>query len=263
MTPPAASKEDTVSDYDKLLADTFVVVADTMVTNFDLVDFLSLLANRCVELFDAGDAGIMLVDEAGHMEVVASSSNQMHLLELFELQHDDGPCPDAFKSGKKVESADLHETAERWPMFGPEALQAGFSAAFAFPMRLRDQTIGALNLLREQTGLLTDEQATAAQALADVATIGILHHRASEEYRLLSEQLQYALTSRVTVEQAKGVVSQQLGIDVDAAFEQLRAHSRRNNQRLADVAASIVDRSLQASALIAGPAHAATIPPTS
>ena len=238
-----------MGDYDKLLAETFVTVADTMVTDFDLVDFLSLLANRCVELFEAGEAGIMLVDEAGHMQVVASSSHQMRLLELFELQHDDGPCPDAFSSGKKVESADLNETAERWPMFGPEALDAGFSAAFAFPMRLRDKTIGALNLLREQKGLLTDEQAVAAQALADVATIGILHHRATEEYRLLSEQLQYALTSRVTVEQAKGVVSHQLGIDVDTAFEHLRSYSRRTNQRLVNVATAIIDRSMHASAL--------------
>lgn len=247
-----------MGEYEKLLAETFVVVADTMVTDFDLLDFLSLLANRCVELFDAGDAGIMLVDEAGHMQVAASSSHQMHLLELFELQHNDGPCPDAFNSGTKVESADLNEPADRWPMFGPEALRAGFHSAFAFPMRLREQTIGALNLLRVDTGLLSENQAAAAQALADVATIGILHHRASEEYRLLSEQLQYALTSRVTVEQAKGVVSHQLGIDVDAAFNRLRDYSRRTNQRLVEVAASIVDRSLHASALTTDAAHNTT-----
>ena len=232
--------------YEGLLAQTFVTFADTLVTDFDVVDFLSMLANRSVELFDAGDAGIMLADPRGRMQVAASSSHQMRLLELFEVQHDEGPCPDAYRTGVAVQCDDLEAHGDRWPMFAPEALRAGFRSVFAFPMRLRDDTIGALNLIRVQPGSLREGELQAAQALADVATIGILHHRAAEESRLLAEQLQYALDSRVVIEQAKGVVGHQLSLGMDEAFGALRRYSRDHNRRLVDVAAAIVDGTLPA-----------------
>ena len=232
--------------YEGLLAQTFVTFADTLVTDFDVVDFLSMLANRSVELFDAGDAGIMLADQRGRMQVAASSSHQMRLLELFEVQHDEGPCPDAYRTGVAVQCDDLEAHGDRWPMFAPEALRAGFRSVFAFPMRLRDDTIGALNLIRVQPGSLREGELQAAQALADVATIGILHHRAAEESRLLAEQLQYALNSRVVIEQAKGVVGHHLGLGMDEAFGALRRYSRDHNRRLVDVAAAIVDGTLPA-----------------
>lgn len=232
-----------------LLTSTFVAAADTMVTDFDVVEFLSMLAARSVELFDAGDAGFMLADASNRLQVVASSSHQMRLLELFEIQHDEGPCPDTYRTGAAVQVADLREAAGRWPIFTPEALLNGFSAVFAFPMRLRAETIGALNLIRATPGDLPATESGAAQALADIATIGILHHRASRESKLLAEQLQYALDSRVVVEQAKGVISQQLDLDMDRAFDVMRRYSRDHNRRLVDIAADIVDRTLLASAL--------------
>ncbi len=246
-------KDAAVPTYETLLAHTFVTFADTMVTDFDVVDFLSTLATRCVELFDAGDAGIMLADASGRMQVAASSSHQMRLLELFELQHDEGPCPDAYRTGRAVQHVDLRDAAEIWPKFAPEAVRAGFLSVSAFPMRLRADTIGALNLIRATTGVLDEGELAAAQALADIATIGILHHRAAEESRLLTEQLHYALNSRIVIEQAKGVVSQRLELDMDTSFTTLRNYSRSHNRRLVDVAHEIVDRELPAAALMSPP----------
>jgi len=234
-----------------LLTETFVTLADTMVSDFDVVEFLSLLSSRCVDLFGAGEAGLMLADASGHMHLAASSSHQMQLLELLEIQHDEGPCPDAYRTGRPVLCDDLRNATERWPTFAPAALTAGFRSAHALPMRLRDDVIGSLNLIRTAPGRLPVDDVAVAQALADVATIGILHHRAAKESELLTEQLQYALTSRVIIEQAKGVVAHQLNLDMDGAFNRLRRYSRDHNQRLVDTAQSVVDRSLDATALTA------------
>src|SRR6478609_2351331 len=174
---------------DVRLARTFVEVADTLVADFDVVDLLTSLANHCVELFDASEAGLLLTDRNGGLAVVASSSSAMANLELFELQHDEGPCIDCFHTGQPVSAANLEADRRRWPRFAPEALDAGFHAACALPMRLRDSTIGALNLLRTNAGTLSDSDLVAAQALADVATIGLIHQRAAEDARLLTEQL--------------------------------------------------------------------------
>lgn len=235
-----------------LLVETFVTLADTMVSDFDVVDFLSVLSRRCVELFEAGDAGLMLVDADGYMELAASSSHEMRLLELLEIQHDQGPCPDAYRTGAPVQCPELRDAADRWPRFVPAALAAGYRSAHALPLRLRDETIGALNLLRVVPGTLPEEDIVAAQALADVATIGILHHRAAAESNLLSEQLQYALDSRVVIEQAKGAIAHKLDLTTDEAFNTLRRYSRDHNRRLVDVAVAVIDRTLDAAALRAG-----------
>ena len=240
-----------------LLIETFVTLADTMVKDFDVVDFLSVLSGRCVDLFDAGDAGLMLADADGHMQLAASSSHEMRVLELLELQHDQGPCPDAYRTGVPVQCADLRDAVDDWPLFAPDALAAGFRSAHALPLRLRDVTIGALNLFRAEPGVLPDHDIAAAQALADVATIGLLHHRAAAESELLSEQLQYALNSRIVIEQAKGAIAHKLGLDTDQAFEVLRRYSRDHNERLADTAAAVMDRRLDAAALASKDGRAA------
>ncbi len=234
---------------DALLARTFVEVADTLVAEFDVVEFLSGLATRCVELFDTVEAGLMVAEAPGSVQVVASSSHQMHLLELFEVQHDQGPCLDCYRSGAPVHCEDLNAATDRWPTFAPEALAAGFTSVHALPMRLRNEVIGSLNLLRRPSGSLDAAELTAAQALADVATIGILQHRVAEEARLLAEQLQYALNSRVTIEQAKGVLSERSNVDAETAFAALRRYARNHNQRLVDVAKGVVDRTLAAEAV--------------
>jgi GAF domain-containing protein len=229
---------------DAQLASTFVELADTLVRDFDVVEALTVLATRCVEVFGTDHAGLMLADEHGILQLTASSSHEMRALELFELQHNEGPCPDAFRSARPVVCDRLPDAIGRWPTFATEAIATGFLSAYAFPMRLRDRVIGALNLLGDRPGAVAVDDFPMAQALTDVATISILQHRAAAESLVLIEQLRFALNSRVTIEQAKGVVAEQLHIPVDVAFTVMRGHARDTNQRLVDVARALTEGAL-------------------
>jgi GAF domain-containing protein len=235
-----------------LLARTFVELADTLVDDFDVVELLTLLAHRCVEILDVAAAGLMLVSPEGDLRVVASSSEEMRLVELFEIQAQEGPCPDCYRTGDPARHEDLAAADSHWPRFGPVARQAGFLSVQALPMRLRGVTIGALNLFRTETGSLDDSDIVAAQALADVATIAILQHRAAVQAHLLVDQLNHALNSRVMIEQAKGVLAERAGLDMEGAFTWLRKHARDHNQLLVDVAQSIVEGDLVPKPPLAG-----------
>jgi len=228
-----------------LLARTLVELADTLVDDFDVVELLTRLAHRCVEVLDVAAAGLMLASPDGDLRVVASSSEEMRLVELFELQAQEGPCPDCFRTGEAALHADLSADTERWPLFGPVALDAGFRAVHAVPMRLRGETIGALNLFRGVKGMLDEDDVVAAQALADVATIGILQHRAALQANVVLDQLSQALQSRIVIEQAKGIVAERAGLDMERSFSWLRNHARSHNLRLGDVARSVIDGSLK------------------
>ena len=225
----------------ELLSDTFVELADTMVADFDVIDFLHLLTDRSVALLAASAAGVVLADPRGELRVAAASSEEAGLLELFQLQNDQGPCLECFRTGRPVTAADLAGPDRRWPRFAPAAARAGFASVEALPMRLRDQVIGALNLFRAETGPLDPADLRIAQALADVATIGLLHERNVRRRETVAEQLQAALNSRVVIEQAKGKLAERLGTDMDRAFTMLRDHARTTNQRLTDVARAFVD----------------------
>lgn len=233
-----------------LLARTLVELADTLVADFDVVDLLTLLAARAVAVLDMTAAGLMLAAPDGSLRAVASSSEAMRVLELFEAQAKEGPCFDCFQTGQPV--MDQHLADKRWPRFGAEALAAGFQTVHAVPMRLRGSVIGALNLFHADRGRIDAADNVAAQALADVATIAILQHRAALEAQVLNEQLNHALNSRIVIEQAKGMVSERTGLDMSQSFERLRAYSRNTNVRLADVARQVVDGALDASALGGG-----------
>ena len=222
------------------LTDAFVELADTMVADFDVIDFLHVLTSRSVELLNVSAAGLLLADPRGELRVVAASSEAARLLELFQLQSDQGPCLDCFRSGRPVAAASLGAD-RRWPRFAAAAGQAGFSAVQALPMRLRDQVIGALNLFRDTPGAFDPASVRIGQALADVATIGLLHERSMRRSDTLNEQLQTALNSRVIIEQAKGKLAERLGIDVSQAFTILRDQARNRNQRLSDLARAFVD----------------------
>jgi GAF domain-containing protein len=223
-----------------LLSETFVELTDTMVADFDVIDFLHVLTSRSVELLDLSAAGLLLADPRGELRVVAASSEAARLLELFQLQSDQGPCLDCFRSGQPVAAVDLGAD-QRWPRFAAAAGQAGFGAVQALPMRLRDQVIGALNLFRATPGGFDTEVVHVGQALADVATISLLHDRSMRRSDTLNEQLQAALNSRVIIEQAKGKLAERLGIDVNQAFAILRTQARHHNQRLSDLARAFVD----------------------
>ena len=229
---------------ERQLVVTFVELADTLVEDFDLVEFLSTLTERVVELGLASEAGILLVDEHGNLQFMAASDERTHLLELFQVQNQEGPCQDCFSTGAPVGAADLGDEQERWPLFTPKALATGFRSLQAVPLRLRGTFIGALNLfLAERGGIGADDQAV-VQAMADVATIGLLQQRELHRAHSVEGQLQHALHSRIGIEQAKGIVSEQAELTMDAAFEWLRTYSRNHNQKLSDVARSVVEGAL-------------------
>lgn len=231
------------------LARTVVELADTLVDHFDVVDLLTRLAGRCVEVLDVEAAGIMLAAPDGHLRVMASSNEAMRVLELFEIQIREGPCLDAHRTGVPVVNQDLAAVKGRWPRFAAEARAAGFHSVHALPMRLRRSVIGALNLFRVRSGELGSADIEIAQAFADIATIAILQHRAVLEAQVINEQLTHALHSRVVIEQAKGMVAERLNLDMERSFAALRKHARNHNLRLVDVAAAVIGGTLTTSAL--------------
>jgi GAF domain-containing protein len=223
-----------------LLSDTFVELADTMVADFDVLDFLHMLTDRTVALLAASAAGVVLADPRGELRVAAASSEEAALLGLFQLQSEQGPCLECYRTGRAVTAADLADAAQRWPRFAQAAMQAGFATVQALPMRLREQVVGALNLFRAEPGAFDPADLRIAQALADVATIGLLHERNVRRRETVAEQLQAALNSRVVIEQAKGKLAERYGLDMNRAFTMLRDYARTTNQHLTDVARDFV-----------------------
>lgn len=236
-----------------ILARTLVELADTLVDDFDVVELLTLLTDRCVEVLDVAAAGIMLAAPDGDLRVIASSSEAMRMLELFELQSQEGPCLDCYRAGQPVVSQDLAAGDSGWPRFAAEALDAGFHAVQALPMRLRGSIIGAINLFHIDPGEMKQADVEVAQAFADVATITILQHRAALAGQVVNEQLQSALNSRVVIEQAKGIVSERQGVSMEQAFFTLRSHARSHNLRLVDLAYAVIAGTVSASALDPAP----------
>lgn len=222
------------------LAEVFVEVADTLVDDFDLIEFLESLTRHTAEVSAATSAGLLLADPHGQLQYMASSATNVKLLELFQLQYQEGPCLDCYRNGDAVINSDLHQAGHRWPLFAPRAVEAGFQSVHTFPLRHRQQVIGALNLFSTDLGHLEPTDVRIIQCLADIATIGLLQERTIRSGEILTEQLQSALNSRVAIEQAKGVLARTHSTSVDAAFELMRNYARRNHHRLSDVARAVV-----------------------
>jgi len=222
------------------LAAVFVEVADTLVDDFDVIEFLESLTRHTAQVSDASSAGLLLADPHGQLQYMASSQESVKLLELFQLQHHEGPCLDSFRTGTAVVNSDLRQAGHRWPLFAPRAVEEGFQSVHAFPLRHRQKVIGALNLFSSHPGRLDPTDVRIVQCLADIATIGLLQERTIRSAEIVTEQLQHALNSRVTIEQAKGVLARTHGVDVDAAFELMRDYARRNRHPLSDVARAVV-----------------------
>lgn len=236
---------------EETLTRTFVAIADTLVNDFDVVHALTLLVDRCVEIFGVSAAGVMLANAQGTLQVQASSSEAVRVLELFELQANEGPCLDCFQSGEPVINENLAVVDGRWPVFTPEALTAGYKSVHALPLRLHGSTIGALNMFSDKVKTLSDSDAVVAHSLADLATIVILSHRRITASTMLNEQLTFALNSRIVIEQAKGVLSARTGQSMEQAFAVMRKYARSNNLLLHDVAQGVVDRTLSVEAIAA------------
>src|SRR5213078_4541332 len=223
-------RETRVTDMnDRQLAETFVELADTLVDDFDVVDFLHQVTVRCADVLGVSAAGVLLTDQRGTLQVVAASTEQTRLLELLQLQTNQGPCPECFHTGRPIAVADLSSAVDRWPGFSVAARQIGFASVHALPMRLRTDVIGALNLFGVNPGALDADTIRLGQALADVATIGLLQARAIHQRDTIAEQLQSALNSRVIIEQANGVIAERRQLGMDQSFTLLRSTARNSN----------------------------------
>jgi hypothetical protein len=243
------------------VVETFIILADTLVDTYDLIDFMQTLAERCVELLNVTSAGIMLADPNGKLRHIACSSEQMRLVELLELQLAEGPCFDAYNDQAAVRCDSLHNAEARWPQFAPHARKGGFEAVSAVPMRLRSEVIGALNLFSSQNAAMTHQDLALAQAMADIATIGILQERAIHDSLAFSAQLEVALESRIVIEQAKGIVAERDRVSVDDAFQLIRRFARHHNRLLSDTARQIIAGALSTQALTAPGSQPEAPPP--
>jgi GAF domain-containing protein len=233
------------SGREQLLSRAFVELADTLVADYDIIDVLNRLAGYSVEMLAAEAVGIMLADSQRTLRVVACSQEDAEVMELLQLQADQGPCLECFRTGAPVSVSDLAEAAGRWPVFVTAVEQRGaYRSVHALPLRLRGEAIGTMNLFHPQPGPLPDADLALGQALADVATIGIMSERAIRRSEVLTEQLQTALHSRVIIEQAKGALAQRGDLSMDAAFDRLRRYARTQNARLSEVARQIVETDL-------------------
>jgi transcriptional regulator with GAF, ATPase, and Fis domain len=222
------------------VAEVLVGVADSLVGDFDVVEFLEMVASHSASVSNAASAGVLLADARGQLQFMAASKESVKLLELFQIQNQEGPCLEAFYAGSAVVNTDLARAAERWPLFAPRAVAAGFLSVHAFPMRHRRNVIGALNLFSTNVGRLDPDDVKITQALADLATIGLLKERGSRNPDWEAKRLEEALKVRATIEQAQAVLAQKHGIDADSAYELMRRYARRHNLLLSQAAHALV-----------------------
>ncbi len=232
------------------LVQTLVELADTLVDDFDVIEFLHMLTARATELLDAVEAGLLLADPSGNLQLMASSSERTRALELFQLQNEEGPCLECYRTGQPVIAEDLDAERGRWPSFVPEACKDGFASVHAVPLRLRQDVIGVLGLFGATSGRLSEADLMACQGMAHIATISLLNQRAIGEAHTSTNQLQFALNSRVVIEQAKGVLAERASLDMDEAFQTLREYARSHNRRLSEVADDVVRRHVDITELV-------------
>lgn len=247
---------------ESLVAETLVNLADTLVAGYDVTEMFYYLVESCTEVLSIGHAGLLLVDTAGDLQVVAATSEVAHLIELLQIQNQEGPCLDAFRTGEPVESGPLDAPAaiERWPILSEAAHQAGFGAITALPMRLRNQVLGALNLFRIDSDELSSVDQAVAQAFANIATISVIQARTTHDARGVIDQLQRALDTRIVIEQAKGYLAQHAQVSTDQAFGRIRRYARDHNLQLSAVARDIVSGKLDSQRLADRPVDSSETP---
>jgi GAF domain-containing protein len=240
-----------MTDRERPLVETLADLVDTIVTDFDVTDLFYRLVDTCVDLVEADEAGLLLMNRDGELGIAAATSESTHLVELLQVQAREGPCFDAFRSGEPVRTGPLDslEAKETWPEFAPMAISAGFHSVVAVPMRWRDTTLGSLNLFRTDAGHATERDVITARALADLTTIAVVQAHAVDGAQQVIDQLQSALDTRVSIEQAKGIVAERAKLDMKEAFERIRRHARSSNSHLAEVSARIISGELGVDAL--------------
>ncbi len=238
----------------------FVDLSNELVEGYDVVDLFTDLTANCARLLHIASAGLLLADQKGVLHLAAASSERSHHLEILQLQRAEGPCLDCYRTGEPVVVPDLSLQVERWPQFCAAAESTGFASVHAVPMRLHDQVLGALGLFSDTTGTLDDDDLALAQAMVHVASVALVNEKSAADLSTVNSQLQHALTSRVALEQAKGVIANTGGLDMQDAFNVLRRYARDHGEKLTDVAHRVVSRELQGDTLI-GHARAVLILP--
>lgn len=221
--------------------ESFAQLADAIIGNTDPMEFLQQVTLTSATVFDTAVAGVLLSDERGALRVAAASAEQA--LELLQRQADEGPPPECVRTGRPIVVADLETCVERWPDFVAQARSTGLAWSLAVPMRLRTESVGVLTVSGAQPVVADAAAVRLGQALADMATIGLLQTRTMCPRETIVEQLQTTINDRVIVEQAKGVIAERLGLDMDRSFALLRGSARKEGRRLPDLARAVVDGS--------------------
>jgi transcriptional regulator with GAF, ATPase, and Fis domain len=259
VSTQATAPGDEAGSREEILSDLFVALADTLGADYDAAEVFDRLVNACVEIFDVDSAAVLLLDSKGRLRLVASSDERAEQLELFQVQVEEGPCLDSARDRALVTSSDLKAEQHRWPRFAAAADVVGLRAVHAVPLRLRTDGIGTLGLFYRTPQDLSKPNAHIAQALADVATIGFLQQQQQvHQTSVVNEQLQGALDSRVSIEQAKGILAEFGDIAMDVAFRLLRRYCRDNNLKLSQVARAIAERELPPAAIVTATRHRPT-----
>lgn len=237
-----------------------VALVDSVLDDFDVVDLLTELTERCTELLDVSSAGLLLADPLNQLRLLAATTEETRALELFQLQADEGPCVECYFTGEPVSVADLRAEADRWPRFVPAALDAGFAAVHAIPMRAAGMVLGALGLFGTRPGALSDADRLVGQTLAHIASVALLQEHPPTQSAVV-QQLRNAMTGRVHVEQAKGFLRESLDISVEQAFRLLRGYARAHGDHLTDVARRLMTDRQSRPALLAAISEFASAPP--
>lgn len=226
---------------EQMLLETLTVVADTLTDDFDVVEFLHKLVERCAAICEAVEVGIVLANARPELVVMASTSDRLHAIEALQISAGHGPCLDAFVYGEVVTASSREEIAARWPALAEGIRDTGYRSVHAVPLRLRKTTIGSLNFFRDKEGRLDPDDVPAAQTIADIATIGLVQERALREATATRDQLQHALDARIVIEQAKGIIAHRNNVDIETAWHLLRQRARSHQARVSDIAHAIVE----------------------
>jgi GAF domain-containing protein len=236
------------------VARAFAGLTDALVNEYDVTELLQRLVDHYVSLLDAAAAGLMLTDQRGSLRLAVATDERIEALELLQLRLAEGPCLDCFRQGRPVFGTDLAGDPGRWPRFVPAVLDAGYQAVHALPLRLDGYTLGGMNLFYADRSALSDDQAEVAQALANLATVGILQHHGTRRSTTLTQQLEIVLNARATIGQARGFLAETGDLGSEDALQALRGYARAHGLYLADVARGIVERTLDAREVLGGDA---------
>ncbi|MFD0268553.1 GAF and ANTAR domain-containing protein [Streptomyces sp. NPDC127106] len=237
---------------EQAITEAFVSLTDTLADDVDPLTLLRRLVEHCVRLTGMDAAGVMLVNARGRLQSVVVTEERVEITEIFQTQVSEGPCIDAYTTGRPVHADDLAADADRWPVFTPLARAAGFSAAHSFPLQLRSQTIGALNLLARNPAPVPPEDARLLQALAGTATTSVLtwSREPLRPYDIVT-RTQAALSAKAVLDTAAGMLAASAHITPAEGAQRLRTYAIIHHQRPADVAEDLVRRHLTPQAVLA------------